>query len=119
MRENVIPSNAIPIPRKETSRKEEALKPNRERLRPADCSCRLPLVSKHAQQERRFGHHMSDGYSEISPLAECILFWLAFGKTEYLSKDMWRDFIAILVANLASFGVGEVFNAWSWFGLLG
>jgi len=55
----------------------------------------------------------------FAPLAECILFWLAFEKTEYFGKDMWRDFIAIILANLASFGVGEVVNAWSWFGLLG
>ena len=32
---------------------------------------------------------------------------------------MRRDFIAIIVANLASFGFGEVMNAWGWFGLLG
>ncbi len=55
----------------------------------------------------------------FAPVAECILFWLAIGQTEYFGKGMWRDFIAIIVANLASFGVGEVFNAWAWFGLLG
>ncbi len=31
---------------------------------------------------------------------------------------MWRDFAAIVVANLASFGAGEVLNAYGWFGLL-
>ena len=56
----------------------------------------------------------------FAPVAECILFWLAFGQTESSGRPgMWRDFIAIIVANLASFGVGEVFNAWAWFGLLG
>jgi hypothetical protein len=55
----------------------------------------------------------------FAPVAECLLFWLAFGKDdEVKSRAMWRDFIAIIVANLASFGVGEVLNAWGWFGLL-
>ena|SRR2546422_616473 len=55
----------------------------------------------------------------FAPVAECVLFWLAFGEKEYLGKlCMWRDFVAIIVANLASFGVGEVMNAWRWFGLL-
>ena len=56
----------------------------------------------------------------FAPVAECLLFWLAFGKAaEVNSRAMWRDFIAIIVANLASFGLGEVMNAWGWFGLLG
>jgi hypothetical protein len=55
----------------------------------------------------------------FAPVAECALFWLAFGGREYLGKPcMWRDFAAIIVANLASFGIGEVMNAWQWFGLL-
>jgi hypothetical protein len=56
----------------------------------------------------------------FAPVAECMLFWLAFGKREDASTtSMRRDFIAIIIANLASFGVGEVLNAWGWFGLLG
>ncbi len=39
----------------------------------------------------------------FAPLAECALFWLAFGK-----QTTWRDFATIAVANLASFLVGEV-----------
>ena len=55
----------------------------------------------------------------FAPVAECLLFWLAFGKAdEVTSRAMWRDFIAIIVANLVSFGLGEVMNAWGWFGLL-
>lgn len=55
----------------------------------------------------------------FAPVAECALFWLAFGNAEHLGKpSMWRDFAAIIVANLASFGIGEVINAWGWFGLL-
>ena len=55
----------------------------------------------------------------FAPVAECVLFWLAFGKHEAVgTTSMWRDFTAIIVANLASFGLGEVMNAWSWFGLL-
>ena len=52
------------------------------------------------------------------PVAECLLFWLAFGaRAELGSRAMWRDFAAIVIANLASFLVGELFNAWRWFGL--
>jgi hypothetical protein len=55
----------------------------------------------------------------FAPVAECGLFWLAFGNREQVGKpSMWRDFLVIIVANLASFGVGEVMNAWRWFGLL-
>lgn len=39
----------------------------------------------------------------FAPLAECVLFWLAFGK-----QATWRDFAVIVIANLASFAVGEV-----------
>jgi hypothetical protein len=56
----------------------------------------------------------------FAPVAECLLFWLAFGKREEIgTRSMWRDFITIIVANLASFGFGEVMNSWQWFGLLG
>lgn len=55
----------------------------------------------------------------FAPVAECALFWLAFGVRDEIGKaSMWRDFATIVVANLASFGVGEVFNHWEWFGLL-
>ena len=55
----------------------------------------------------------------FAPVAECFLFWLAFGSREELgTRTMWRDFVTIIIANLASFGVGEVLNAWQWFGLL-
>jgi hypothetical protein len=55
----------------------------------------------------------------FAPVAECSLFWLAFGNKEQVGKpSMWRDFLVIIVANLASFGVGEVINAWQWFGLM-
>ena len=56
----------------------------------------------------------------FAPVGECLLFWLAFGTRAELGKpSMWRDFITIILANLASFGIGEVVNAWGWFGLLG
>ena len=55
----------------------------------------------------------------FAPLAECILFWLAFASREELRKaSMWRDFMVIVIANLASFLGGEVLNAWQWFGLV-
>jgi hypothetical protein len=53
----------------------------------------------------------------FAPVVECLLFWLSFewgsGATQ---KQVARDFIAIVIANLASFGVGEILNAWQWFG---
>jgi hypothetical protein len=56
----------------------------------------------------------------FAPVAEWVLFWLAFGKGKEVGKgSMRRDFIAIIIANLASFGIGEMMNAWRWFGLLG
>ena len=55
----------------------------------------------------------------FAPVMECVLFWLAFGTpAERGRRSMWRDFAAIVVANLASFLVGELLNAWGWFGLL-
>jgi hypothetical protein len=45
----------------------------------------------------------------FAPIAECGVFWRAFGESEQLGKgSMWRDFGAIALANLASFGFGEV-----------
>jgi hypothetical protein len=44
----------------------------------------------------------------FAPLAECCLFWLAFGsRAELFRRGMFRDFAAIVVANLSSFVVGE------------
>ena len=55
----------------------------------------------------------------FAPVAECVLFWLAYGEAERVGKAaMWRDFGVIVLANLASFLGGEVLNAYGWFGLL-
>ena len=55
----------------------------------------------------------------FAPVAECVLFWLAFGNREEVgTRSMWRDFMAIIVANLASFSVGELLNAYRCFGLM-
>jgi len=54
----------------------------------------------------------------FAPLGECILFWLAFRGKGILDSSGWiRSFTAIVVANLASFGLGEVLNYYGWFGL--
>lgn len=56
----------------------------------------------------------------FAPAAECALFWLAFGERSELGRrSMWRDFAAIVAANLASFAAGEVAGAFGWFGLFG
>jgi hypothetical protein len=54
----------------------------------------------------------------FAPLGECIIFWLAFrDRADINNRDWIRCFIAIVAANLASFGIGEFLNAYSWFGL--
>jgi hypothetical protein len=54
----------------------------------------------------------------FAPVAECILFWLAFRKRLDLTTLRWiQAFTAITLANLASFGLGEVVNYYGWFGL--
>jgi hypothetical protein len=56
------------------------------------------------------------GAAEVfAPMAECALFWYAFGR----KVGSARDGLAIVAANLASFGVGEWLNAADWFGVLG
>ena len=53
-------------------------------------------------------------------VAECALFWLAFGTREaWRTKSTVRDFAAIVLANLASFGLGEVINHTGWLPLVG
>lgn len=54
----------------------------------------------------------------FAPAAECLLFWLAFGKRAPRSRGaLLRDFAAVVLANLLSFGLGELFNravGWDW-----
>lgn len=51
----------------------------------------------------------------FAPLAECLIFWVAFvrGLPKHRPATI-RDMAAVVLANLASFGVGEVVN---WFGV--
>jgi hypothetical protein len=48
----------------------------------------------------------------FAPLAECALFWLAFWRTAHSSqpqqdrRDLFRDMLAIIAANLCSFLIG-------------
>ena len=74
----------------------------------------LPLILA------RFSRPMYLAIAEtFAPVAECILFWSAYGKTEELGKrSMWQDFAIIVIANLASFIGGEILAAYGWFGLL-
>jgi hypothetical protein len=54
----------------------------------------------------------------FAPVGECFLFWLAFrGKNMLGTGDWIRCLIAIVIANLASFGFGELMNQFGWFGL--
>ncbi|HSB26637.1 MAG TPA: hypothetical protein VLE19_02230 [Pyrinomonadaceae bacterium] len=55
----------------------------------------------------------------FAPVAECLLFWLAFGRSaDRERKDVGQDFLTIVLANLASFVAGEVLQRWNWFGLI-
>ena len=54
----------------------------------------------------------------FAPVAECAIFWIAFRSKRYLEASDWiRSFVAIVIANLASFGIGELLNYSAWFGL--
>ena len=54
----------------------------------------------------------------FAPVAECALFWLTFrGKGLLETADWVRCLAAIVIANLASFGIGEAMNHYGWFGL--
>lgn len=54
----------------------------------------------------------------FAPLGECAIFWLAFRGRNVLDRRDWiRCMIAIVIANLASFGFGEIMNHINWFGL--
>jgi hypothetical protein len=45
----------------------------------------------------------------FAPVAECTIFWAMFGTREEWGKaSMWRDLGVITLANLASFGAGEL-----------
>jgi hypothetical protein len=49
----------------------------------------------------------------FAPAAECALFWLAFGlQREQEQTSMWRDFAAVIVANITSFACGEALKVW-------
>ncbi len=51
----------------------------------------------------------------FAPVAECMLFWAAFGsRQEWGRRSMARDLLAVTLANLASFGVGEWLHRWGW-----
>jgi hypothetical protein len=55
----------------------------------------------------------------FAPVGECLLFWLAFRGKDVLKTGDWAQcFIAIIIANLASFAGGEVLNYYGWFGLI-
>ena len=51
----------------------------------------------------------------FAPVAECALFWTAFGARElWGGRSMWHDFLVIVLANLASFGAGELLGYFGW-----
>ena len=51
----------------------------------------------------------------FAPVAECALFWAAFGLREERGRVwMWRDLSVIVLANLASFFVGELSGFGDW-----
>ena len=54
----------------------------------------------------------------FAPVAERALFWLAFrGNNDLSLRDWAHAFVAIVLADLASFALGEIANSYEWFGL--
>lgn len=53
----------------------------------------------------------------FAPLAECILFYVAFRVSGFSRSEWVWSMIAIVIANLASFGLGELLHYFEWFGL--
>ena len=54
----------------------------------------------------------------FAPAGECLFFWLAFRGNKLLQTIDWiRCFIVIILANLASFGFGEIMHYFQWFGM--
>ena len=73
------------------------------------------LMLSHADSSRNLYLVVAETFA---PVAECIFFWLAFRGRGILEKNDWiRSFAAIVLANLASFGIGEIINYYQWFGL--
>lgn len=83
-------------------------------------ACTYPivvLVLPAAMQDFSRGAYLAVAES-FAHFGECVIFWLAFrGREDFEIKDWIRSFIAILLANFASFMIGEGLNAYSWFGL--
>jgi hypothetical protein len=52
----------------------------------------------------------------FAPVAECVIFWFAFIRPGAKQGSTLRDFAAITIANLCSFGAGEVLIAAGVFG---
>jgi hypothetical protein len=51
----------------------------------------------------------------FAPVAECALFWAAFANPgAWRRLALWRDFTAITLANLASFGLGQLLHRLEW-----
>ena len=51
----------------------------------------------------------------FAPVSECLLFWLAFirGRSRDVNATV-RDMVTVVLANLTSFGVGELLNHFVW-----
>ena len=73
------------------------------------------LMLSHADSSRNLYLVVAETFA---PVGECVFFWLAFRGRADLEKNDWiRSFAAIVLANLASFGIGEIINYYEWFGL--
>jgi hypothetical protein len=54
----------------------------------------------------------------FAPVGECFLFWLTYRNVTLGAASWVRALVIITLANLASFAIGEVLNAYRWFGIL-
>ena len=53
----------------------------------------------------------------FAPVAECVLFWFAFRSYELVTPEWVRCYLAIIVANVTSFLLGEILNTYLYYGL--
>jgi hypothetical protein len=54
----------------------------------------------------------------FAPVSECALFWLAFqGRMDLPTRTKVRNFAVIVLANLMSFGGGEIMHSVHWLGI--
>ena len=76
----------------------------------------LPLLFDIRHQASNYTMYLAVAET-FAPLAECVIFALAFHHKYTPRAERWRDYIAITLANLASFVIGMQIPLEDWIGL--